>query len=152
MDDLAWARALHVVAVLHWIGGVLFVTLVILEGRGEPGSILDHFRAVERRFAPQARLSVLIAGLSGIWLVARLDLWWRFAEPSTFWWMWAMVVVWTLFAIALYLAEPLFLHDWFDRLARLDPQRALTLARRFHRVLAGLALLAVAGTVAGVHG
>lgn len=152
MDDLALARALHVLAILHWIGGVLFVTLVVLEGHGEPRAILDRFRAVERRFAPQARLSVLIAGLSGTWLVARLDLWWRFVEPSLFCWMWAMVAVWTLFAVALYLAEPLFLHDWFDGLAQRDPQRALTLARRFHRVLAGLALLTVAGTVAGVHG
>ena len=30
MDDLAIARALHVLAVVHWIGGVSMVTLVLL--------------------------------------------------------------------------------------------------------------------------
>lgn len=152
MDDLALARALHLLAVLHWIGGVLFVTLVVLEGREAPAAILARFHAVERRFAPQARVSVLLAGLSGTWLAARADLWWRFSDPLGYWWMYAMVLVWTLFAFALFVAEPLFLHAWFERLAAGAPDRALALARRFHRLLAALALLAVAGSVAGVHG
>ncbi len=152
MDDLALARALHVLAVLHWIGGVLFVTFVVLEGRSDPEPILARFHEVERRFAPQARVSVLLAGLSGLWLVARLDLWWRFSEPMAYWWMHAMVVAWALFALALFVAEPLFLHAWFERLAAREPARALALARRFHRVLAALALLTAGGTVAGVHG
>lgn len=28
--DIALARALHVLAVIHWIGGLSFVTLVVL--------------------------------------------------------------------------------------------------------------------------
>lgn len=151
MDDLALARALHVPAVLHWIGGVAFVTLVLLEGRARPEVILARFLAAERRFAPQARLAVLLAGASGLWLVHGLDLWWRFAEPG-FWWMHAMVGVWLLFALALFAAEPLFLHAWFERLASRESPRALALARRFHRLLLAASLLTVAGTVAAVHG
>jgi hypothetical protein len=30
MDDIVIARALHVLAVVHWIGGVAFVTLIVL--------------------------------------------------------------------------------------------------------------------------
>jgi uncharacterized membrane protein len=30
MDDITLARAVHVLAVVHWMGGVAFVTLVIL--------------------------------------------------------------------------------------------------------------------------
>lgn len=30
MDDIVIARALHVLAVIHWIGGLSFVTLVVL--------------------------------------------------------------------------------------------------------------------------
>lgn len=151
VDDLAVARALHVLAVLHWIGGVLFVTGVVLETRGEPAVVLERFRAVERRFAPQARLSVLVAGLAGFWLTVRLELWWRFADPG-YWWMHAMAALWAIFMIALFLAEPLVLDAWFERAAQRDPARALALARRFHRVLASAALATVAGTVAGVHG
>lgn len=150
-DDLALARALHVLAVLYWIGGVGFVTLVVLAGREPAEAILTRFLAVERRFAPQARIAVLLAGASGLWLVGRLDLGWRFAEPG-FWWMHAMVGVWLLFALALFAAEPLFLHAWFERLAEREPARALALARRFHRLLLAASLATVAGTVVGVHG
>jgi hypothetical protein len=130
---------------------VTFVTLVVLAGRGEPAPILATFQGIERRFAPQARLSVLLAGASGLWLLVRQDLWWRFLEAG-FWWMHAMLAVWLVFTLALFVAEPLFLHAWFDRLAATDPERALRLARRFHALLLGLALTTVAGTVAGVHG
>ena len=30
MDDIPLARALHVLALVHWIGGVAFVTLIVL--------------------------------------------------------------------------------------------------------------------------
>jgi putative copper export protein len=149
--DLALARALHVLAVLHWIGGLSFVTLVVLAGREPPEAILARFLSAERRFAPQARIAVLLAGASGLWLVRGLDLWWRFAEPG-FWWMHAMVGVWLLFALALFLAEPLFLHAWFERFSAREPARALALARRFHRLLLAASLLTVVGAVAAVHG
>ncbi len=32
MDDLILARAIHVAAIVHWIGGVSFVTLMLLPG------------------------------------------------------------------------------------------------------------------------
>jgi uncharacterized membrane protein len=33
MDDLTLARALYVLALMHWIGGVSMVTLVLLPAR-----------------------------------------------------------------------------------------------------------------------
>jgi uncharacterized membrane protein len=41
MDDLAIARALHVLAVVMWIGGVSFVSMVLapaIRRRGEAGA------------------------------------------------------------------------------------------------------------------
>ena len=66
IDGLAVARAVHVVAVVHWIGGLLFVTLVILPSllETEAPRRLAVFDALERRFATQARLSTLLVGLS----------------------------------------------------------------------------------------
>ena len=151
LDDLALARTLHVAAIVHWIGGLWLVSLVILADRAPSEAVLARFLAVERRFAPQARLSVLLAGASGLWLTARLDLWWRFAEPA-FWWMHGMVGLWLLFALLLFGAEPLFLHRGFDRLVAREPDRALRLARRGHLALAILAALVILGTVAGAHG
>ena len=74
MDDLTLARALHVLSVVHWIGGVAFVTMVLLPAvrkLASPRERVALFEKIERRFAVQARISTLIAGLSGFWMTAR---------------------------------------------------------------------------------
>lgn len=89
MDDFILARAVHVLAVLLWIGGVAFVTLVLMPAirKGSaPDERLEAFHRFEGRFAPQASLWVLIAGASGVWMTWRADLWSRFADPQ-YWWM-----------------------------------------------------------------
>lgn len=95
MDDLTVARALHVLSLVHWIGGVSMVTLVLLPGliRAVPAAQrLALFEVIEGRFARQARISTVIAGASGFWMTDRLAAWDRFAD-SRFWWMHAMVAV-----------------------------------------------------------
>lgn len=41
----------------------------------------------------------------------RLAAWDRFTDPA-FWWMYTMVLVWAIFTIVSFIAEPLFLHRW----------------------------------------
>ena len=68
-DDFTLARVIHVVAVLFWIGGVAFVTLVLMpavRAGNPPAERLAAFHRIEGRFAPQARLWVLLAGASGL--------------------------------------------------------------------------------------
>jgi uncharacterized membrane protein len=108
MDDLAIARALHVLAVVIWIGGVAMATTIVLPAvlRGDLGADpLGAFQAIERRFAWQARAAVIITGLTGLYMAARMDLWARF-QSAQFWWMHAMVCLWLLFAFILFVAEP----------------------------------------------
>ena len=131
MDDLTIARALHVVAVVHWIGGVSMVTLVILPGlilSVPPAERLRIFEAIEGRFGKQARISTLIAGLTGFYMTHRLGAWYRFADPN-FWWMHTMVATWVIFTVVLFMAEPLYLHRWFHERAENDFGRQLP-ARR----------------------
>ena len=154
MDDVILARALHVLAVLHWIGGVAMVTLVILPGiarLAEPERRPALFEAIEGRFGAQARWSVTLAGLSGFWMTWRLDAWDRFAEAG-YWWMHAMVAVWALFTTVLFVAEPLFLHAWFRTRAQRDPAGTMALVLRAHRVLLALSAVTVVGAVLGAHG
>src|SRR3546814_12970978 len=76
MDDLAFARALHVLAVVIWIGGVAMATTVALPAvrRGDLGADrLRAFHAIEHRFVWQARAAVLLVGASGLYMVAQLD-------------------------------------------------------------------------------
>ncbi len=154
MPDAEIARAVHVLAVILWIGGVGFVTLCLLPYcRSEiaPDVAVATFDAMERRFATVARVAILAAGLSGLWMVHRYQLWERFGQAA-FWWMHAMVAVWLVFFLAVFVAEPLFLHRWFAACAARDPVGTLRLVWRLHMVLLAASLLAVFGAVSGVHG
>ena len=149
MDDLAVARALHVLAVAHWIGGVAFVTLVVLP-LARLKSSLQLFDDVERRFAAQVRVSVPLAGATGLWMAWRLDLWDRFVDWHT-WWMPAMLGLWLVFMLMLFVLEPL-LHRRLADLARREPARLLRRTAALHAVLLAAAAATILGAVAGAHG
>jgi uncharacterized membrane protein len=153
MDDFIAMRALHVFAVVIWIGGVSMMTTVILPAlrRGDLGDAVEAFDAIEHRFVWQARSTVLLVGISGFYMVWRLNLWDRFSAIS-FWWMHAMVGVWLLFAFILFIAEPFILHRRIHQFARAHPDRALRQMQRSHWVLLALSTITILGAVAGSHG
>ena len=154
MDDVTIARALHVLAVVIWIGGVSMATTVALPAirRGELGEDrLAAFEAIEHRFAWQARTAIVVVGLTGLYMVWRLDLWDRF-RTAHFWWMHAMVCLWLLFAFILFLAEPLILHRRFRRWATARPDAAFAWLQRGHWLLLVLSAMTIVGAVAGSQG
>jgi len=154
MSDFLLARALHVLGVVLWIGGVAFVTLILLpvvRKDVEPHLRVQFFENVESGFARQARWTTLITGLSGFYLVYRLEAWDRFAQAS-FWWMHATVGVWAAFTVMLFVLEPLWLHEWFRARARRDPVGTFRLVERLHRVLLVISLITVAAAAEGSHG
>ena len=75
----------------------------------DPQDRVSFFERVERNFAWQARVTTLLVGVSGIYITTVWDLWSRFESPG-YWWMHAMVFVWIVFIVVLFVAEPLFLH------------------------------------------
>ena len=154
MTGLYIARALHVLGVVVWIGGVYLATTIFLplvRGGRLGADRLAAFHAVEDRFIWHARAAVLVVGLSGLYMLERLDLWRRFTELR-FWWMHAMVIVWTLFALLLFVIEPFVMHRHLARLVARDPDAAF---RRLHGVpvvLLALSLITILAAVAGAHG
>ncbi len=154
MDEAALARAVHVVGVVLWIGGVGFVTTVLLPAvrrMKRPEERVAFFEAVERKFAWQARVTTLLVGISGFYLVETWDLWDRFIDAG-FWWMHAMVLVWAVFTVMLFIAEPLFLHRWFLKQAAEKPEATFRLIQRMHWVLLIASLITVFGATMGSHG
>lgn len=154
VESLVFARVLHVLAVVLWIGGVAMVTTVLLPAvrrLRRPEERVEFFERIESRFAVQARITTLIAGLSGFYLVHALGAWSRFGAAE-FWWMHAMVAVWALFTLMLFVLEPLWLHRWFLARARRDPEGTFRLVQRLHWVLLTASLVTIAGAVAGSHG
>jgi hypothetical protein len=84
-------------------------------------------------------------------MVQRLDAWDRFADPR-FWWLQAMVALWALFTLMLFVAEPLILHRWFHARAARDADAAFALVQRLHVVLLALGVATLAAGVLGAHG
>lgn len=154
MNHAIAARALHVIGVVLWIGGVAFVTTVLLPAvrrMTTPAERAAFFESVERRFAWQARGTTLLVGATGFYLVHAWNLWDRFGSAS-YWWMHAMVAIWTLFTVMLFIAEPFFLHRRILERAEREPDATFRRIERLHRVLLLLSLLTVFGAVAGSHG
>jgi uncharacterized membrane protein len=154
VEYVAIARAIHVLALVHWIGGVAVVTTIVLPAaRKMPTAVeaITAFERFERRFAAQVRVSIALVGASGLYMLYAFDAWDRFEHPS-FWWMHLMVAVWALFAVMVYVVEPLLGHRRFHELALRDKDRAFTMAMRFHAVALGLSTIAIGAGVLGAHG
>jgi uncharacterized membrane protein len=147
------ARAIHVLAAVVWIGGVSLITSVLLPAMKArpPEEWIREFGDVERRFATQVRLAVLLTLASGFWMLFQYDLWDRFLA-ARYWWMHLMVGVWLLYAVVLFIAEPVVLHRLFHERAAAAPAVTLRFVLRFHRIMLVLSLFAVFAAVAGAHG
>ncbi len=144
------ARALHVIAVVLWIGGVAFVTTVLIPAIRNSQSAenrLSLFEILEGKFSFQAKLTTLLTGLSGFYMLDVMNAW-----TSMQWWLYLMIFVWAAFSAVLFVAEPLFLHKWFHRQAKINNERTFLLLQVMHIVLLSISLLAIFSGVAGVHG
>ena len=154
MDDVVIARALHVLAVVIWIGGVSMATTAVLPAvrRGDLGTDrLVAFQAIERRFIWQARTAIIIVGATGLYITVRADLWERFGFAE-FWWMHAMVCVWALFAVGLFVVEPFILDRHLPQWAASRPDRTFAWVQGAHWFLLAISLIAIFGAVAGSQG
>jgi uncharacterized membrane protein len=154
MDGFTLARVIHVIAVILWIGGVAMVTTVIIPAVKRLASKEDQiktFEAMEGRFSLQAKITTLLTGLSGFYMLYALNGWDRYLEVR-YWWLHAMTLVWVLFTVVLYVLEPLVLHRLFKTYAKENHTRTFTVIHRAHWVLLLLSLLTTAGAVAGSHG
>lgn len=154
MDSLTLARAIHILSIVIWMGGVTFVTIVLiptLRRSSFKQDQLNIFNAIENQFASIARLMVLLAGLSGLYMTYRLDAWGRFSQLSYFW-MHAMVFVWLLFFLALFVIEPFFLKDHGRMVKNGNNVDSLQKTQIVHSAILILSLITIAVSVLGAHG
>lgn len=154
IDVLALARALHVIGVVLWIGGVAMVTTVLLPATRRlknAGEQVAFFERIEQGFARQARFTTLLTGLTGFHMLATMHAWGRY-QLAQYWWVHAMTAIWAIFTVMLFILEPLVLHRWFLRKAAQNPGKTFRLIQRMHWLLLTLSLVTVFGAVSGVHG
>ncbi len=62
------ARAIHVMGVVVWIGGVVFVTTVVVPSLKRMTDRGSRFEIFEGKFTFQARVITLMTGLSGYYM------------------------------------------------------------------------------------
>jgi len=154
MNELTIARAIHILSIVIWMGGVAFVTIVLIPSirrssfKGDESYI---FNIIENRFAYIAKALVLLAGLSGFYMIYQLDAWNRFWEIRYFW-MHAMVLIWLLFVLALFLIEPFFIKN-HSRIVK-DGRNLDTLRKTqiVHSIILTLSLITIFISVLGAHG
>ena len=144
------ARALHVIGVVLWIGGVAFVTTVLIpaiRNTQSPGDRISLFETLEGKFSFQAKLTTLLTGSSGFYMLYVMNAW-----LSMQWWIYLMIVIWAIFTMVLFVLEPLILHKWFHQRAEKNSEKAFFFLQVMHIVLLLISLVAVFAGVAGVHG
>ena len=154
MNDVAIARAIHVLAVVVWIGGVAMVTTVILpivRRAQTPAEGQVLLNTVERRFIWQARIATLLVAASGFYMVERLNLWDRFRNIE-FWWMHAMVLLWLIFTFVLFIGEPIAARARRKHGSQPASKGRLSLMQWLHWVLLLLGAITVLAAVAGSQG
>jgi len=154
LPSVVLARIVHVLGVVVWIGGVAFVTTVLIPAiRRLPSAAerIQLFEQLEGRFASQARIATLLTGGSGFYMLHSMDAWNRYLDPA-FWWIHLMTFVWLAFTIVLFVLEPAFLHRNFVSLAMRDSDRAFRLLHSMHWLLLTLSVAAIIGAVAGSRG
>jgi uncharacterized membrane protein len=151
---LVLARVVHVLGVLFWIGGVAFVTTVLIPSirqRGNTEQRLELFEQLEGRFGFQAKIATLLTLLSGLYMLAEMDLWHRYLQLE-YWWLHLMTLVWLIFTLMLFVLEPLFLHRWFREQAMKNSGQLFFRLQVMHQLLLIISLMAIAGALAGAHG
>lgn len=153
MNDVSFARAIHELSVVLWVGGVGFVTTVlmpVIRRTRPPQERLATFQPIGTFFAWQARINVVLAGLSGFYLTYRFGSWDRFGSGQ-YWWMDAMLGLWLLFVVKLSNVEILLLGP--RRTTLEDPNgRTFAKIQRIHEFLFILSLIVVFVSAAGAHG
>ena len=154
MIGLEIGRILHMLGVVFWIGGVAFVTTIILpiiKKFKSAKEAIEFFEKVEHRFAIQVKIASLITGLSGFYMISKLHAWERFLYLS-YWWMWAMVIVWLIFTLMLFVIEPFILKNKLIERAKTDPDSTFKKIQKMHLHLLWISLLTIIGALAGSHG
>ncbi len=140
------ALIIHVLSIVIWIGGVAFVTMVTFPMILRMDKSLEMvllFQGVEHRFGKIAKVMVILAGLSGLYLIF---------EKGLSAGVWIMIVLWVVYASLLFGLEKLIFQKLFSKPGEQgDMKKVFNLLQGFHWVVLGLSLLAVAAGIYEAH-
>jgi uncharacterized membrane protein len=137
------ALTIHILSIVIWIGGVAFVTMVtfpMIRRMDKSLEMVIMFQGTEHRFGKIAKVMVILAGLSGLYLIY---------EKGTSFGVWLMIVIWSFYAALLFGLEKMIFKKLFGQPSNdMDTKKVFNILQTFHWVVLGLSVLAI---IAGVY-
>ena len=151
-------HVIHLITVILWIGGLGFITILVLPliiKMPDPLQKVLLFQRIERKFAPMARVYTVITGITGFIMMfmagAQGILFTRAGFPLLF-----MLGVWVFWAIMLFGLEPIIIRRMLDNMAsggtKMEIETVFSRMNRLHFALLALSLAAAAAGAAFAHG
>ena len=141
------ALTIHVLSVVIWIGGVSFVTLVtfpMILRMDKSLEMVLMFQGVEHRFGKIAKVMVILAGLSGLYLINE--------KGISGIGVWIMIFVWVFYASLLFGLEKLMFKKLFGKPGdQTDMKKVFNILQGFHWIVLGLSFLAIAAGIYAGH-
>lgn len=148
----------HVLTVILWIGGLAFVTGIVLPmaiKTTDPLQKVLTFQRIEHRFAPLAKVYNVIVGISGFVMVWQTG-WYELYFRSGGWALTFMTAVWVFWFVMLFGLEPIVIKKMLDRMARegaaMDIDGIFRRVNKLHWVMVAISLAASAAGVVVAHG
>jgi uncharacterized membrane protein len=149
---------IHLLTVILWIGGLAFVTMIVLPMAIKTPDALQKvllFQRVEHRFAKIARLYNLVTGITGFVMIFMTGwyqvLFTRASIPLT-----VMTLVWVFWFVMLFGLEPIIIRRMLDNMAKggakLEIDTIFTRLNRLHYFMVAISLVAAAAGALVAHG
>ena len=140
------ALTLHIMSIVVWIGGVTFVTLItfpMILRMDKSLEMVMMFQGTEHRFVKIAKVMVILAGLSGFYLLYEKGL-------STA--VIIMIVIWSVYASLIFGLEKILFAKLFGKPEdQKDMKQVFKILQIFHWVVLGLSFIAIAAGVYEAH-
>jgi putative copper export protein len=141
------ALIIHVLSIVIWIGGVAFVTMITFPMIVRVDNSLEQvmmFQGTEHRFSKIAKFMVILAGLSGLYLIF---------EKGLSFGVWVMIIIWTFYAALLFGLEKIIFKKLFSNPEgrQTDTKKVFKLLQGFHWFVLALSFLAIAAGIYEAH-
>ncbi len=146
------ALIIHVISIIIWIGGVAFVTMITFPMIQRADNSLEQvfmFQGVEHRFSKIAKVTVILVGLSGLYLIYDK---YGFNFKDLGFGVWIMIFVWALYASLLFGLEKIIFKKLFGKPSdNVDMKKVFALLQGFHWIVLALSFFAVGAGIWTAH-
>lgn len=149
---------IHLLTVILWIGGLAFVTIIVLPMAIKTPDALQKvlmFQRVEHRFAKLARIYNLIVGISGF-IMLFITGWYGLLFTRAGIALTVMTMIWVFWFIMLFGLEPLIIKKMLDQMAKsgakMDIDGIFGRLNKMHWLMVAVSLAAAAAGALVAHG